>query len=80
MRQHAVASQDAEPSGIEEGLVHAGNAVDHAGKAERIVRPPPLLAGEREPGRDRAVDVGELIGLDIAIGPPGAGEDAELVP
>ncbi len=47
-------------------------------KAERVVRPAPLLAGEREAGRDGPVDVGKLIGLDIAIGPPGAGEDAEL--
>ena len=78
MRQHAVAGQDAEPTGVEEGLVFAGNAVDHAGEAERVVRPAPLLAGERQPRRDGAVDVGELIGLDITIGPPGAGEDAKL--
>src|SRR5580700_953301 len=79
MRQHAVADQDAETAVVEEGLVHAGNAVDHGGKADGVVGPPPLLAGERQPGRDGAVDVGELIRLDIAIRPAGARKDTEPV-
>src|SRR5580704_10805210 len=79
MRQHAVADQDAEPPGVEEGLVYAGNAVDHTGEAEGVVGSAPLFAGERQSGRDRAVDVGELIGLDTSVGDTGAGEDAELV-
>ena len=78
MRQHAVADQDAKPSGVEEGLVHAGNAVDHAGEAEGVVGPAPRFAGERQSSRYRAVDVGELIGFDIAVGGTGSGENAEL--
>ena len=79
MRQHAVADQDAEAAGIEKGLMHAGNAVDHAGEANRVVGPAPALAGQRKPGRDGAVDVGELVGLDVAVGDAGAREHAEVV-
>ena len=70
MRQHAVADQYAEPAGIKECFVLFGNAVDDAGDAERVVRPAPLLAVERQSCRRGAVDVGKFIGLDFAVGPP----------
>ena len=41
MRQHAVAYQNAQTSIIEELLMHFGNAVDHTGNADRVVRPAP---------------------------------------
>ena len=78
MRQLSVADQDAEAAVVEKGLVHAGNAVDDAGKADRVVRPAPLLAGERKAGRDGAVDIGEFVGLDVAVRPAGADESAEI--
>jgi hypothetical protein len=41
MRQHAVADEDAQASGIEKRLVDAGDAVDDAGYADGVVRPAP---------------------------------------
>jgi hypothetical protein len=41
MRQHAVAENDAHASGVEIRRVGAGNSVDRAGDANRIVRPGP---------------------------------------
>jgi len=37
-----------------------------------------LLAVEHKPRRRRAVDIGEFKGLVTAVGPAGAGEDAEV--
>src|SRR5579871_2825174 len=78
MRQHAIADQDAEAAGIEERLMHAGDVVDHAGKADGVVGPAPLLALERQSRRQRAVDVGKIPRLDAAVGPAGASKHAEL--
>ena len=61
--QLAVADQESEATGIEIGLVHGGDAVDHAGNAEGVVIAAPLLGRYRETGGDGAVDVGEFIGL-----------------
>src|ERR1700733_9198776 len=41
IRQLSVADQDAESTGIEEGDVGAGDAVDDAGNADGVVRPAP---------------------------------------
>ena len=60
-------------------LVDFGDAVDHAGEAERIVGAAPLLAGERKSRRDGAIDVGEVVRFDVAIGEAGAREHAEFV-
>ena len=78
MRQLPVADEDAQSAGIEKGLMHAGNAVDDAGKADRIVRPAPLLAVERNAAGNGAVDIGEFVRLDVAVGPAGADESAEI--
>src|SRR5690242_16810979 len=78
MRQHAVTDQEAKPAGIEELLVHVGNVVDDSGEAKSIVRPAPLLALERQPGGDGAVDVGDVEWFDTAVGPASAHEDAKI--
>ena len=48
IRQLSVADDDTQSSGIQKGLVHAGNAVDDTGNADRIVGPAPLSAGDRD--------------------------------
>jgi hypothetical protein len=48
--------------------------IDRSGNTDSVVRPPPLLAGERETPRYRAVDVGEILRLHVAVSPAGAGE------
>ena len=42
MRQLPVADQDAQTSVVQECLVHAGDSVDDAGKADCVVRPCPI--------------------------------------
>src|ERR1700728_112670 len=79
VRKYAVADEDAEAAGVEERLVDAGNAVDDAGDPDRVVRPAPLLAGDRHPSRYGAVDVGEIPRLDIAVRPSRAHEHADRV-
>jgi hypothetical protein len=39
---------------IEKFLMHFGNAIDHAGNADRIVRPAPWLAVKRNAAGNRA--------------------------
>ena len=58
--------------------IYLGDAVDHSGNAEGVVVATPLLSRYRETGGDSAVDVGEFIGLDIAIGEAGTGEKADI--
>ena len=48
------------------------------GNAERVVRPPPLAAGEHQSGCDCSIDVGEFIRLDAATGYPSTGEHADI--
>src|SRR3984893_7832133 len=79
VRQTTIADQDAEAAGVEECLMLAGNPVDHAGEPERVIRPAPALAVERQPGRDGPVDIGELVGLDAAVRDAGAGKEAEAL-
>src|SRR3974390_1970993 len=59
MRQLAVADQDAKSAGIEESLMHAGDAVDDAGDANGVIVPSPLPPGNRESSRQGPVDVCE---------------------
>src|ERR1700720_4474564 len=54
-----------------------GDTVDDASKPERVVRAIPWLAGNRDSTRHGAVDIGEIPGLDIAVGPTSAGEHPE---
>src|SRR5229473_1432965 len=42
IRQLSVADQNSQSAGVEKRLVHAGNAVDDTGNAERVVVTPPL--------------------------------------
>src|SRR4029077_10221366 len=70
---------DAQAAGVEKRLVHAGDVVDHAGDANGVVRPAPVLAVDRDAAGDRPVDVGEVPRLDIAVGPAGAGEHRDRV-
>src|SRR5262249_7674612 len=79
VRQNAVADQDAKTTSIEEGLVHPRNPVDDSGKSEGVVRLSPSLASKGKSSRNAVVDIGVIIGLDIAIGHAGAGEDAEII-
>src|ERR1700728_107659 len=78
MRQHAVADQDAETAVVEKLFVDFGNAVDDAGNAEGIVGSAPLLSSQRETRGGGAVDVGEIIRFDVAIGPARPREHAKL--
>src|SRR6516165_8880757 len=68
----AVADQDPQAAGVEEGLVDTRDVVDDAGYADRIVRPAPLLAVDRDTARNGSVDVGEIPRLKVAVGPAGA--------
>ena len=43
-----------------------------------MVRPTPPRALERQPRRDRSIDVGEFIWLDVAVRLAGTREDAEV--
>ena len=61
MRQLSIADEDTKPAGIEEGFVLGRNAVDHASQSKRVVWPSPLCAFKGQPGRHRAVDIGELV-------------------
>src|SRR5581483_12451772 len=79
VRQLAVADQDTEAAGVEKRLMNIGDAVVDAGNAPDVVVAPPQLAGDRKPRRHRAVDVGELVRLLVAVGPAGAGKEAEIV-
>ena len=72
--------EDAQAAGVKKGHVDAGDAVDDAGDANGVVRPAPSFAGDRDAARNGAVDVGEILGLDVAVGPAGAGEDAHSSP
>ena len=78
MRQLPVADKDTQSSVVQKRLVHAGNAVDDAGKADRVIRSTPLLAVERKAAGDGAVDIGEFVRLDVTVGPAGADESAEI--
>src|SRR5262249_40619936 len=71
--------QDAETTGVEEIPVDARDAVDDAGEADGVIGSPPALAGELQAAHQRAIDVGELVGLAVAVGPAGAREDSEIV-
>ena len=57
--------------------MNRGDAVDHAGDADGVVRPSPVLAANRNTGGNGAVDVGEIPRLDVAVGPAGAREHAD---
>ena len=76
--QLAVANQNSQSAGIEKRLVHAGDAVDHAGNSEGVVIPSPLLSRNREACGDGAVDVGEFVGFLVAIRDSGAGKEANI--
>src|SRR5262245_2939763 len=79
MWQRACADERRQGSGVIIGGVCAGNAIDDACDANRVVRPVPQLAVERGPYLDRAVDVGVIPRLDIAVGPAGTSEQAHGV-
>src|SRR5882724_10491486 len=75
IRQLSVADENSKAAGIEKRLVLLGNAVDDAGETKRIVVASPFLSGNRETSDDGPVDVGEFVGLFIAIRDSGAGEE-----
>src|SRR5271166_2994048 len=77
MRQLAIADQDAGSAGVEIGLVYARNAVDDAADADGVVGPAPLLAIDGYAAGRGAVGIGEVPGLDGAIGPAAARKHAE---
>src|ERR1700740_756790 len=79
MRELAVANQDAQTAGIQKRLMHASDAVVDAGNAPDVVVASPQLAGNRKPRGDGAIDVGEVERLLLAVGPAGAGEEADIV-
>jgi hypothetical protein len=64
-----LADEDAKASGGEKRFMNTGNTVDNAGDADRIILPASCFAGNGDARHDRAVDVGEVPGLDIAICP-----------
>src|SRR4029077_14767950 len=74
----SITNKDAKPASIEIGLMRARDAVDHAAKANGVVRPAPPLAGQREPCRYGPVDIGELIWFDITAGNTRAREEAKV--
>ncbi len=78
MRQLPVTDKNTQSSRIQEGLVHAGDCVDDAGNTNRVVGPAPFLAIDRNAAGDGAVDIGELVRLDVAVGPAGAQERAKV--
>src|SRR5438105_15198447 len=49
-----------------------------AGQSDRVVRPPPTRAGQRETRRDRLVDVGVIDLLHGALRNAGASKDAKI--
>ena len=79
MGQLVVADEDSQASGVEKLLVDAGNAVDRGSNAERVIWPPPWFTGQREATGYRAVDIGKIPRLDVAVGPTGAGEHANIL-
>src|SRR5579883_830474 len=79
MRQLAVADQDTKAAGVEKRLMNIDDAIVDAGNAPDVVVAPPQLAGHRESRRDSAVDVGEVERLLVAVGPAGAGEEADIL-
>ncbi len=79
MGEYSVANEEAQTSVVKKSLVHAGNIVDYAGNAHPVVRPPPLLSGERDACLHGAVDVCEIPGLDRTVSPPRASEHAEFL-
>ena len=67
MRQLPSPTRMPSPPSLKNASCIGRNAVDDAGQSERVVRPSPLLAFQRQAGRDGAVDVGEFVGFDIAV-------------
>ena len=59
--------------------MHAGDTIDDAADADRVVGPAPILAVDRHAAREGPVDVGEIPRLDRAVGPAGAGEDTDCL-
>jgi len=74
----AVADQNAEAARVQIGFVLTRNAVDDAGQAKGIVGASPALAGDGHSRRNRPIDVGELVGLDVATRHAGAREHADI--
>src|SRR6478672_11880267 len=59
--------------------MNAADVVDDTGNSDGIVRPTPVLAVDRDAACDRAVDVGKVPRLDLAVGPAGAGKHPDRV-
>ncbi len=56
-----------------------GDVVDDARNSPRVIGTPPPVALHGQTCRDGAVDIGELIWLDVAIGPAGTREEANVL-
>ena len=78
MRELSISDEDAKPTGIKKGLMHALNPIDRSGNANGIVGPAPSRAGQREPRRYGSVYVGKLIRFDIVGGESRASEEAKV--
>ena len=50
-----VANEDFESSSVEISLMNAGNTVNDAGNADRIIGSPPSITGDRYTSRQRAL-------------------------
>src|SRR6202048_131662 len=77
--QVAVADEDSQASVVEKLLMDAGDTVDRSGNSDVVILPPPKLPGQRDAYGGRAVDIGEIPRLNVAVGPAGAGEHANVL-
>jgi hypothetical protein len=77
--QLVIADKDSQAAGVEKLLVDAGDAVDRGGNAESVIRPPPWLAGERNPSGYGAVNVSKIPRLHAAVGPARTREHANIL-
>src|SRR5882672_1503099 len=79
MGKPLVADEDAKSARREVVAGGIRQAINHASQAKAVLRTTPIPAFEREPRRERAVYLGELIGLLAAVIDARAGKEAESV-
>jgi hypothetical protein len=72
-----IADKNSETSGVQKLLVDARDVLDGGGNADGVILASLLLADSATPADTRAVDVGEIPRLNIAVSPVGAGEDVD---
>ena len=72
VRQAAIAHEQAQTTGVQIALAIGGYAVENAGDAQRVVAAAPARAGKRQSAAERAVDIREFVGFDVARSLAGA--------